>query len=265
LESITLAETISPHLATARKALMMLDYDGSLRESTERYEDAVPTEEIRNILSRLGSLEGLKTYINSGRDRHTLGEWFKDVPVSLIAEHGSWIREAGDSTWSRMGPPPDLRWKDTVRSVLAEYAERTPGARIEEKSTALVWHYVEADDALGAWQALELTSLLEDMLSGSPVEILSGAHVIAIRQQGVDKGRAFEYVNERHGPFDFVLATGDGRTDEDIFSRLPLDAYSVKVGVGHSGARAAVGSPGSVRRLLLALIDARRQAPAVTS
>ena len=240
----------------------MLDYDGSLREFTDRYEEAVPTNEILEILRQLSSLDGLSAYINSGRDRNTLGEWFKDVPVSLISEHGSWIREAGESRWTRMGPPPDLRWKDTVRPVLAEYAERTPGARIEEKSAALVWHYREADDALGEWQALELMSVLEDMLSGSPVEILSGARIIEIRQQGVDKGRAFQHVNEVHGPFDFVLATGDDRTDEDIFALLPIDAYSVKVGGGQSGARAAVSSPGSVRRLLRALIRSRQRAVA---
>lgn len=259
LQSTVLAETIGPHLATARRALLMLDYDGSLREFTERYEDALPTGEILDILTELGSLDGVSTYINSGRDRNTLGEWFKGVPVGLIAEHGSWIREVGESKWRRMGPPPDLSWKGVVRPVLEEYAERTPGARIEEKSAALVWHYREADDSLGEWQALELMSVLEDMLSGSPVEILSGARIIEIRQQGVDKGSAFEHVSEAYGPFDFVLATGDDRTDEDIFARLPLEAYSVKIGGGQSGARAAVGSPGSVRRLLRALIAARRR------
>lgn len=257
LQSGVLAGTLAPQLADSDKALLMLDYDGSLREFTERYEEAVPTEEIIEILADLGKLDGVFTYINSGRDRDTLGEWFNDVPVSLIAEHGSWIKEAGDKQWRRMGPPPDLRWKEIAMPVLAEYAERTPGARIEEKSAALVWHYREADDTLGEWQALELLSVLEDMLSGFPVEILSGARIIEIRQQGVDKGRAFAYVDEAKGPFDFILATGDDRTDEDIFVRLPETAFSVKVGVGQSSARSAVGSPGSVRRLLRALADAR--------
>jgi trehalose 6-phosphate synthase/phosphatase len=87
------------------------------------------------------------------------------------------------------------------------------------------------------------------------VEILSGARIIEVRQHGVNKGRAFEHVDSLHGPFDFVLATGDDRTDEDIFALLPVDAYSVKIGGGQSGARAAVGSPGSVRRLLRGLIE----------
>jgi trehalose 6-phosphate synthase/phosphatase len=257
LQSEDLADTIAPQFANSANALLMLDYDGSLREFTERYEDAVPTEEILEVLEQVGRLPGVRLFINSGRDRHTLGEWFSHTPVSLIAEHGSWIRVAGQQRWERMGPPPDLSWKRMARPVLEEYVNRTPGSRVEEKSASMVWHYRQADDALGEWQALELLSVLQDMLSSAPVEIMSGARVIEVRQQGVDKGRAYEYVNERFGPFDFVLATGDDRTDEDIFARLEEDAFSIKVGGGQSRAKTAVGSPGSVRRLLHALVEVR--------
>jgi trehalose 6-phosphate synthase/phosphatase len=258
LHSHVMADTMAPSFSAAKNALVMLDYDGSLREFTERYEDATPTDEIYETLDQLGSFEEVKLFINSGRDKDTLGEWFARSPVSLIAEHGSWLRNAGESGWQRMGPAPDLSWKDLVRPVLEEYMDRTPGARIEEKSAAMVWHYRQADDALGEWQALELLSVLEDMLSNYPVEILSGARIIEIRQRGVDKGRAYQYVVEKLGPFDFVLATGDDRTDEDLFRRLADDAYSIKVGGGQSRARASVGSPGSVRRMLRGLIEARK-------
>ena len=59
-------------------------------------------------------------------------------------------------------------------------------------------------------------------------------------------------------PFDFVLATGDDRTDEDLFARLDPDAFTVHIGGGGSRANASVGSPASVRRLLKALCEARR-------
>jgi trehalose 6-phosphate synthase/phosphatase len=263
LQSQVLAETVAPHFLGAKNALIMLDYDGSLREFTERYEDAVPTPEILSLLEELGSLPHIRLFINSGRDHTTLGSWFESVPVSLIAEHGSWVRNAGERKWQRLGPPPDLSWKDKVRLVLEEYVDRTPGSRIEEKSASMVWHYRQAEDALGEWQALELLSVLEDMLASSPVEILSGARIIEVRQQGVDKGRAYEFVNDKHGPFDFVLVTGDDRTDEDLFARVGEDAYSIRVGGGQSRARASVGSPGSVRRLLRALLEARKRAGAV--
>jgi len=259
LHSHVMADTMAPSFSVAKNGLVMLDYDGSLREFTERYEDATPTKEIYGILNDLGSFEDINLFINSGRDKDTLGGWFSDLPISLIAEHGSWIKKAGAPDWERMGPAPDLSWKDQVRPVLEEYMDRTPGARIEEKSAAMVWHYREADDALGEWQALELLSVLEDILSNYPVEILSGARIVEVRQRGVDKGRAYEFVAEEDGPFDFVLATGDDRTDEDLFRRLEDDAYSIKVGGGQSSARASVGSPGSARRMLRGLIEARKR------
>jgi trehalose 6-phosphate synthase/phosphatase len=263
IESSVLGVTIGPRFSEAQAPLILLDYDGSLREFTDRYEDAVPTSEIRTVLTDLGSLPSVSVYINSGRDKDTLAEWFGDLPVSLIAEHGSWKREAGESEWRRLGPAPDLSWKSSVRPVLEEYARRAPGARVEEKSSSLVWHYRQVEAVHGDWQALELISVLENLVANAPVQILSGARVVEVRQQGLTKGRAYDILIEEKGPFDFVLATGDDRTDEDLFERLDDRSFSIHVGAGASGAQVSVNSAASVRRLLRALIEARREAAGV--
>ena len=257
LNSKVLAETLAVPFATASSPLIMLDYDGSLREFTLRYEDAAPTDDILSLLRDLAVLDGAEVYINSGRDRHTLGEWFGDVGISLIAEHGSWVKYRGQTDWQRLGPSPDVSWKDEVRAILNEYVARTRGARIEEKSSALVWHYREADDDVAEWQSLDLTSHLENTLASAPVEILTGSKIVEIRQQGLDKGRAYDIVESERGPFDFVLATGDDRTDEDLFARLRPNDFSVHVGRGGSLATSSLSSPASVRRLLALLVEAR--------
>lgn len=257
LSSGVLAETLASPFASAKSPLIMLDYDGSLREFTARYEDAIPTEDILKLLSDLSALEGTEVYINSGRDRHTLGDWFSDINISLIAEHGSWVKYRGQPDWMRLGPPPDLSWKDEARSILNEYVDRTQGARIEEKSSALVWHYREAENDVGEWQSLDLTTHLENTLASAPVEIITGSKIVEIRQQGLGKGRAYDFVESERGPFDFVLATGDDRTDEDLFARLGPDVFSVHVGHGGSLALSSLSSPASVRRLLALLVEAR--------
>jgi trehalose 6-phosphate synthase/phosphatase len=257
LSSSTLAETLSLPFAAANKPLIMLDYDGSLREFTARYEDAIPTDEILEILTGLGDLKDAEIYINSGRDRHTLGTWFDGLDISLIAEHGSWVRYKGQPDWTRLGPAPDLRWKTEAISIMNDFVSRTPGARIEEKSSALVWHFREAENDVGEWQSLDLTTHLENTLASAPVEILTGSKIVEIRQHGLDKGRAYGIVEAEQGPFDFVLATGDDRTDEDLFAQLPSDAYSVHIGQGGSLATSSLSSPASVRRLLALLVKAR--------
>ena len=257
LNSRVLAETLAGPFASASSPLIMLDYDGSLREFTPRYEDAVPTKDILDLLGDLAALGGTEVYINSGRDRHTLGEWFGGVDISLIAEHGSWVKYRGQAKWQRLGPAPDVSWKDEVRAILEEYVARTQGTRIEEKSASLVWHYREADDDVAEWQSLDLTSHLENTLASAPVEILTGSKIVEIRQQGLDKGRAYDLVESERGPFDFVLVTGDDRTDEDLFARLGPDAFSIHVGRGGSLATSSLSSPASVRRLLALLVEAR--------
>jgi len=257
LSSSVLAETLADPFKSASNPLIMLDYDGSLREFTARYEDAAPTDEIIEILAALGAIKDAEIYINSGRDRDTLGEWFKGINISLIAEHGSWVRYKGQSDWTRLGPAPDVEWKEETRSILSDYVSRTPGSRIEEKSSALVWHFREADSEIGEWQSLDLTTHLENTLASAPVEILTGSKIVEIRQHGLDKGRAYGIVAAEQGPFDFILATGDDRTDEDLFARLGTDAFTVHVGQGGSLATSSLSSPASVRRLLGHLIKAR--------
>ena len=127
------------------------------------------------------------------------------------------MKEYGDAEWRLLGVL-DTSWKSDVVSILDDYVVRTPGSRIEEKETALAWHYRQTEESLGNWQALELVSVLENSLRNEPVQVLHGAKVVEVRQQGLTKARAYDLVLERFGPFDFELATGDDRTDEDLFA-----------------------------------------------
>ncbi len=256
LTSTVLADTLSNNFRSAESSLVMLDYDGSLREFCDRFEDAAPTAEILGLLHRFGNREDVKVFINSGRDHQTLGEWFDDCPIDLIAEHGAWMKEAGEKGWRLLGVL-DTSWKSDVIGILDDYVVRTPGARIEEKETALAWHYRQTEETLGNWQALELVSLLENTLRGEPVQVLHGSKVVEVRQQGLTKARAYDLVLERFGPFDFELATGDDRTDEDLFLHVGANVHTVKIGSGSSAAKVAVASPRSLREMLTALLRAK--------
>jgi trehalose 6-phosphate synthase/phosphatase len=54
---------------------------------------------------------------------------------------------------------------------------------------------------------------------------------------------------------DFWLALGDDRSDEDLFERLPSEAWTVHVGGGPSLARFRLKDPEAVRHFLQALAD----------
>ena len=210
-------------------------------------------------MSELAALTNTDVYINTGRDRNTIGEWFKSIDVALVAEHGSWMKSQGKSEWRRIGEPTDLSWQSEALPILEDYVSRTPGAQIEQKTSGIVWHYREADAEIGEFQALDLTSHLEITLAGAPVEIITGSKIVEIRQYGTDKGRAFRNVSEANGPYDFVLAIGDDRTDEDLFEAIGDEGFTVHVGPGGSSAASSLHSPASVRRLLGHLVNARKK------
>lgn len=255
LEPEALADQLRPALAGAQRPLILFDYDGTLREFTAIPGDASPSPAILRLLKSAAAVKGATVFVVSGRDRETLADWLGDLGIGLIAEHGVFRRNPGSSVWIDAPGLADTRWKDEVRPILNEYANRTPGARVEEKTAAMVWHFRNAEEDLALWQARELRNHLAEYMSGAPIEVMQGAMIVEVRQQGITKGAAYTAVAEQMGPFDFTIALGDDTTDEDTFAALPPDAFSVHVGEGPSRARAALASPAAVRtfgRVLLA-------------
>ena len=65
---------------------------------------------------------------------------------------------------------------------------------------------------------------------------MEGNKIIEIKKVGYDKGSSFLNLIQGQN-FDFILAIGDDRTDEDLFKVLPEFAYSIKVGLVPSNAK----------------------------
>jgi trehalose 6-phosphate synthase/phosphatase len=66
----------------------------------------------------------------------------------------------------------DVTWKETVKNLMQEFVERTPGSFIENKGSAMVWQYRDVSDAeFGHWQAKELASALDDILRATNVDV----------------------------------------------------------------------------------------------
>jgi trehalose 6-phosphate synthase/phosphatase len=232
----------------APQRLLLLDYDGTLTGFHADPKRARPDAELLELLERLTADPQNHVVIISGRDRDTLHAWLGHLPLDFIAEHGVWLRAAGED-WQLFQP---LRndWKAELRPVLELYVSRTAGSFIEEKDYSLVWHYRRADVELGAVRARDLLNHLTFMASNTDLQVLEGNKVIEIKNAGINKGTAAARWLGQHGP-DFILAIGDDRTDEDTFGAMPDDAYTIKVGTdSRSRARFHIRSATEVRELL---------------
>jgi trehalose 6-phosphate synthase/phosphatase len=149
--------------------------------------------------------------------------------------------------------PLTADWKQRLRPILELYADRLPGAMVEEKEFSLVWHYRGADPEQSQILVGELKDHLVSFTANIDLQVLQGSKVVEIRNSGINKGvAALEWLGRTQ--YDFVLAAGDDWTDEDLFAVLPDSAWSLKVGIASTRARYNLRDTKELHRLLEALL-----------
>ncbi|MGQ9578537.1 MAG: trehalose-phosphatase [Candidatus Aminicenantales bacterium] len=214
--------------------MILLDYDGTLVPFSKDPLTVRPPQEVKDILRQLAADPKNVVIIISGRVRKILDGWFANLEIGLVAEHGVWLKPKNE-VW-RMTKPLENSWKQDLLPVLEVYVDRLPGSFIEEKDFSLAWHYRACQPELASVRANELVDYLVDFTSSIDVQVLHGKKVVEIRCAGVNKGMAAR-LWLLNGDYDFILAVGDDWTDEDLFRALPEEAYSIRVGIGHTYAR----------------------------
>jgi trehalose 6-phosphate synthase/phosphatase len=220
--------------SNSRQRLILLDYDGTLVPFADKPEKAKPKEEVQEILAKLSQDTKNEVVIISGRDRNTLTTWFKELDIGLIVEHGAWMKDRSGEIHTP--EPLSSEWKEEILPLLEIYTDRTPGSFVEEKSYSLVWHYRKADPLLGFLRANELKDDLTSLTSNLGLAVVEGNKVVEIKNATINKGQAAQHWLSKQS-WDFIIAIGDDKTDEDLFEKLPSSAYSIKVGIGSSKAR----------------------------
>jgi trehalose 6-phosphate synthase/phosphatase len=230
----------------------LLDYDGTLVPFARNPREAIPDEELLALLNKLGSSENTSLTIISGRDTESLEEWFGEMPVNLVAEHGATVRRIG-KPWTN-AKIIDQTWKPLLRPTLERFVKRCPRSFIEEKNHTLAWHYRNVDPELGFVRSRELLDSLFHLVRSGQLQVIDGNKVIEIRMAGIDKGFAARRIIERSDS-DFVLVVGDDKTDEDMFKALDGQATTIKVGPEHSAAQYSVVHHSEVISLLIDLAN----------
>jgi trehalose 6-phosphate synthase/phosphatase len=230
---------------------LLLDYDGTLVPFANRPHAVVPPPRLVALLARLSARPEDRVVLVSGRPRSQLEPWFGSIEgLWLAGEHGAMLRRAGSASWEGLRPTLPVEWKSRVRPVLEHFVDRTPGSFIEEKEYSLVWHYRMSDPEFGEWLANELAATLEEMLAESELCAVRGQKSVEVKLSWANKGEVAAQVRMDSPRPAFELAIGDDRTDEDLFERLPDDAWTVHVGEGASRARFRLPGPRAVCEFL---------------
>lgn len=227
------------------RALVVLDFDGTLAPIVERPGDAAMRPETRTLL-RVAALL-YPCAVVSGRARADVAGRLEGVPlVAVVGNHGA---EAGFGPVDP-GPRREVRaWAEAVRRELAGAA----GVELEDKGLSLAIHYRRAPDAAAARERALSAAV---RLPGA--RVFGGRKVVnVVPAAAPGKGAAVAELLRRLGRR-AALYAGDDVTDEDAFSVKGI--VSVRVGRTHAS-RAAWYLPGQaeVDALLRALVAARRR------
>lgn len=245
-------KTIGERFKRADKRHLFLDYDGTLVPYTRHPRLAIPNKDLLSLLTILSSDTKTDATIISGRDSKTLDEWFHNLPVNLVAEHGAAVRKK-DGSW-RYEKDIDQSWKPIIRPTMELFTQRSPGAFIEEKNHTLAWHYRNVNPELGFIRSRELLDNLQHLLRNSPMQLIDGNKVIEVRMAGIDKGTVAKKMLEEDA-YDFIMAVGDDKTDEDMFRALADKAVTIKIGTGHTNAHYNLSNYTEVISLLNKLLN----------
>ncbi len=242
-----LKEEILEKYEASKQRVLFLDYDGTLVPFDRNPAKAAPDRQVILLLKRL--TYNNKVIIISGRDKVSLNKWLGHLDLTLIAEHGAFVRREGEEEWER-NKKISVSWKNDVREILQRYVDRCAGSFIEEKEASLAWHYrnSELDFAFGRSRELldelsEFAGLIND------ITIIDGKKVLEVKNKSFSKGTAVTACLEEIKP-DFILCAGDDSTDEDMFGAVPHGSISIKIGKEPSRAQYSMRNMYEFRSLL---------------
>lgn len=227
--------------------LLIFDYDARIEQALRQQGSEDPRRRVRRCLESILARPDNEVVFISNLDRETLDGWLGDLDASLVAEHGAWIREKRGG-WQMIEP---LRndWKATIRPILEMYTSRTPESRVEERDYSLIWSYGAADWGPAFHRKQELLETISNFTEHLSIEVVETRDTIEIINAGVRKSQVARMWIGRHR-WDFIMGISGDAPGDDLFRGFPDDAYSIRLGRGHSSARIQVESGADLLALL---------------
>lgn len=210
--------------------LLLLDYDGTLTPIVERPQDAVLSESMREVLTKVSKCYPIG--VVSGR---ALADVRKIVGIDGIYY-------SGNHGFEISGPDVELTKEEAERarpaiseicSVMKARSTQFEGMIVEDKGpTASVHYRMVAEDKVTELKEL-FNELVDSSVREGKIRVTRGKKVLEIRPNvDWDKGRAVEWlmdvVSKERGEV-YPIYMGDDVTDEDAFLALKGKGLTVLV------------------------------------
>jgi trehalose 6-phosphate phosphatase len=210
-------EALAALLAEPRRALVGLDFDGTLSPIVPDPDLARAHPAVPPVLRRLAGL-GVRLAVVTGRPAALAVEYgdLSDVPGLVVLGHYGLERwQAGELT-----APDEVAGVAAARrrlpDLLAELAA-PEGIYVEDKGRAVAVHTRRAADPQAAFDALRAP--LEELAEETGLVVEPGRLVLELRPAGGDKGDALRALVEESAP-SVVVFVGDDLGDLAAFAEV---------------------------------------------
>jgi len=212
-----------------RKAVLFLDYDGTLTPIVSRPEDALIPDEMRAVLSQLGALYTVA--IVSGRDRKEVATLVGVLGLVYAGSHGFDISGPGGLRLEHEAGLTALPELDHAEQVLQDQLAHVEGAQVERKRFSLAVHYRNVAER----DTRRIEQIVDEVRRQHPrLRKTGGKKVFELRPDiDWDKGKAVFWILDALNldtPNVLPIYLGDDLTDEDAFVALTGRGVSVLVG-----------------------------------
>ena len=232
----------------ASHKLILLDYDGTLVGYTLDPERALPSDRVIGLIQKLSTDPSLKVIIITGREHQDIERMVGNLSIDIVADHGAMIKENGE--WREFITDRGL-WKEEILSLMQDLISERPDSFIEEKKYALTWHYRNLEPLGGYILSRDLIRKLTSKANSLGLKIFDGNKVVEVVPEHIGKGNVIQYLLKKNN-YDFIMAIGDDKTDEEMFKILMdnKSGITIKVGVGISCAKYKLSSVNEVLTFL---------------
>lgn len=218
----------------ADRRLILLDYDGTLVPFANDPRLARPDARLIAILTKLASEKCNDVVVISGRTRQDLEDFFGDVGITLVAEHGGFYKPPFGEWCRSFNISPD--WISPVAKAIKALTFQHEGTHLEEKHYSVAWHYRPVMDRLTGRELNEIVDALRRLPDHGKFIIDDSQYTIELRTPLIEKGMFLDWWCREE--YSFKIAFGDGRTDEDLFRTLRGRAFRVRIGESETSAAA---------------------------
>lgn len=211
-----------------KENLLFLDYDGTLTPIVATPDQAVLSDQMRDIIRKLCSL--YKVAIVSGRATDDVRSKVDIDGIFYAGSHGFEIVQPDGKVEINQEAKKIQSVIDEVHAQLTDKLKNIKGALVEHVKYTISTHYrLVADE-----DYKEVKSAVKDILNKYPMlRKTDGKKVFEIRPRiDWDKGKAVSFIlNVLHFNADKQLAIyiGDDTTDEDAFAALEGKGFGILV------------------------------------